>query len=243
MAPGFRPYADASGLRWRWRGGMRSAMAAVAVVEPTQASDAVCAERRREPSRGVSPLAVAAAVGRRESRAPRPLLRARDAAAPGRRGVLCAPRHGDRGGTAGPHRPLWPPLYAELMGRVFAVLALALHLHAHVLHAVLLGCAGFGLAALRLRRAGWWTVPAGLLAYNAGVFLVVNANPRYAVQMMPAAVLFAGVGAAWLWARARGAPLPPSPAFAFTRRGLALGMAAALVLELVAFRELPALGL
>jgi hypothetical protein len=129
------------------------------------------------------------------------------------------------------------------MGRVFAVLALALHLHAHVLHAVLLGCAGFGLAALRLRRAGWWTVPAGLLAYNAGVFLVVNANPRYAVQMMPAAVLFAGVGAAWLWARARGAPLPPSPAFAFTRRGLALGMAAALVLELVAFRELPALGL
>jgi hypothetical protein len=38
-------------------------MAAGAVVEPTQASDAVCAERRREPSRGVSPLAVAAAVG------------------------------------------------------------------------------------------------------------------------------------------------------------------------------------
>src|SRR5687768_1337306 len=105
---------------------MRSAMAAGAVVEPTQASDAVCAERRREPSRGVSPLAplaVAAAVGLAANLgllvlyyvpATRPLQG--DEAYYVRLATEIA------AGRPAPHRPLWPPLYAELMGRVFAVL-------------------------------------------------------------------------------------------------------------------------
>jgi hypothetical protein len=119
----------------------------------------------------------------------------------------------------------------------------ALHLQAHAMHALLLAAAAFGIAALRPRSAGWWNVVAGFLLYNLAVFLVANVNPRYFVQMMPAAMLLAGVGGAWLIALARGTTPPASRAFAYSPARFAGAIVLAVALEYVAFRDALILGL
>jgi hypothetical protein len=122
-------------------------------------------------------------------------------------------------------------------------IAAGLHLVAHLAHAILLFGAALGIVCLRPRAGGWWNALLLFLLYNVALFLVSNVNARYFVQMMPAAMLFAGVGLSWVAALTRGRALPPATSFAFTRPRLVAGVALAVLLEFLAFRDLPMLGL
>jgi hypothetical protein len=122
-------------------------------------------------------------------------------------------------------------------------LVLFLHVYAHLAHALLLAGMAIGLAALHPRRARWWNVLLAFLFFNLALYLFVNTNARYFVQMMPAAMLFAGVGVRALVDLARGRLATGDSPFALTRGRLVLATGLVVLVEFLAFRNLPTFGI
>jgi hypothetical protein len=61
-------------------------------------------------------------------------------------------------------------------------LALLVRTAADAAHAILLAAMALGVAALRPRTGGWWTVALAFLVYNLALYLPVNTNARYFAQ-------------------------------------------------------------
>jgi hypothetical protein len=103
-------------------------------------------------------------------------------------------------------------LLAEAPGRVAphpleAALRSSLRTASHLLYALLLAGAAFGIAVRPPRGTPGLRIALGFLAYNLVIFLVLHVKSRYRVQLMPFLFLYFGSAVAWLSVRMGGNPL------------------------------------
>jgi len=117
-------------------------------------------------------------------------------------------------------------------------LTTSLRLYAYGFHAVLLATSVLGLCFLRWQPWGWPHGFALFIAYNLGLFLFLHVKTRYLVQFLPMLMFFSGVAVHGLVTKGARPAALPIPRFVVTNPRLLLGAVLAVLIELVAFREL-----